>query len=227
MITWPASVTRSACSAISTASDARALLCGAVFALNACATVTAPPRPEVILAATPEHFSVCQGYSCRDITTQALDAAQLKTLATLFDIPPPDASAERARLASAIAAMERWVGARTGTDHDLGGTFPGLGQPGQMDCIDESTNTTTYLMLFAARGWLRFHRVSARMTRGFLPLAWPHTTAVIIETGTGKRYAVDSWFLDNGQPPFILPLEIWRDGWKPSRLCARPACVSE
>ncbi len=227
MITWPASATRSACLAISTASDARVLLCGAVFTLNACAAVTLPSRTEVILAATPERFSVCQGYSCRDITTHSLDTAQLQTLATLFDKPPPDAAAERVRLASAIAAMEHWVGARTGTDRDLGGTFPGLGQPGQMDCIDESTNTTTYLTLFAARGWLRFHRVSARMARGFQPLAWPHTTAVINETSTGQRYAVDSWFLDNGQPPFILPLEIWQDGWKPSRHCVRSACVSE
>jgi len=227
MITWPASVIHSTCSAISTASDARVLLCGAVFVLNACASVTAPPRPEVILAATPEHFSVCQGYSCRDISTHALDAAELQTLTTLFDKPPPDAAAERARLADAIAAMEHWVGARTGTDRDLGGTFPGHGQPGQMDCIDESTNTTTYLTLFAARGWLHFHNVAARMTRGFLPLAWPHTTAVINETGTGRRYAVDSWFLDNGQAPFILPLEIWRRGWKPPRHCVRHACVSE
>jgi hypothetical protein len=197
--------------------SARALLCAAVLALNACVAVTLPPRPEVILAATPEHFSVCHGYSCRDIDTLALDPAQLKTLTALFDKPPPDAAAERKRLATAIASMERWVGPRTGTDHDLGGTFPGFGKPGQMDCIDESTNTTTYLTLFASRGWLRFHRVAARMTRGFLPLAWPHTTAVIIETATGQRYAVDSWFLDNGQPPFILPLEIWQAGWKPPR----------
>ncbi len=217
MITWPVSVIRSTCSAISTISSARALLCCSVLALDACVSVTMPPRPEVIIAATPEHFSVCHGNSCRDITTLALDAAQRRTLAALFDKPPPDAASERARLATAIAAMERWVGARTGTDRDLGGTFPGFGLPGQMDCIDESTNTTSYLTLFASRGWLRFHRVEPRMTRGFLPFAWPHTTAVIREIGTGRRYAVDSWFLDNGQPPFIVPLKIWRHGWKPSR----------
>jgi hypothetical protein len=176
-----------------------------------------PPRSEVIRAATPEHFSVCQAYSCSDITTHALDAAQLQSLSELLDKPPPDAASERARLATAIAAMERWVGARTGTDRDLGGTFPGLGKPGQMDCIDESTNTTSYLTLFAARGWLRYHQVTARRTRGFPPFAWPHTTAVIIETDTGRRYAVDSWFLANGQAPFIVPLELWQSGWKPAQ----------
>lgn len=215
MITWPASVIRSACSAISATANTRALLCSAALALNACVAVTLPPRPEVILAATPEHFSVCQSNSCRDITTLALDSAQIQALTALFDKPPQNAASERARLATAIAEMERWVGARTGTDRDLGGTFPGFGKPGQMDCIDESTNTTSYLTLFASRGWLRYHRVAPRMTRGFLPTAWPHTTAVITEIDTGQRYAVDSWFLNNGQPPFIMPFETWQSGWKP------------
>lgn len=198
-------------------SSLRALLCCALGALGACAAVTLPPRPEVISTATAGNFSVCQAHSCRTITTLALDTAQLQALAALFAKPPQNPGAERVQLAAAIAAMERWVGARTGTDRDLGGTFPGFGQPGQMDCIDESTNTTSYLTLFASRGWLRFHRVSARMARGYLPIAWPHTTAVISEIGTGTRYAVDSWFLDNGQPPFIVPLAEWRNGWRPSR----------
>lgn len=176
-----------------------------------------PPRPGLILAPTTEHFSVCQTHSCRNISTQTLDAAQLQTLTALLGKPPTDAATERARLGSAIAAMERWVGARTGTDRDLGGTFPGFGNPGQMDCIDESINTTTYLSLFATRGWMRYHRVAERRTRGFLPFAWPHTTAVIIENGNHQHYAVDSWFLNNGQAPFIVPLEKWQRGWKPSR----------
>ena len=174
-----------------------------------------PPRPEVITAPTSAHFSVCHGYSCRNIATEALDDAQLHTLELLFDKNPVDAATERRQLATAIATMEIWVGAHTGTDKDLGGTFPGAGRAGQMDCIDESTNTTTYLKLFAAQGWLRNHSVEPRMARGFIPLSWPHTSAVIRELGTNQRYAVDSWFLDNGQVPFIVPLEIWKDGWKP------------
>lgn len=215
MITSPAPVTRSVCSATSATSSA--LLCCAALALNACVSVTAPSRTEAILAPTPDRFTFCQANSCRIITTQTLDAVQLRTLSKHFTKPPADAAAERARLGDAIALLERWMGARTGTDRDLGGTFPGFGKPGQMDCIDESTNTTSYLTLIAAHGWLRYHRVTSRRTRGFPLFVWPHTTAVIVETGTERRYAVDSWFLDNGQAPFIVPLDIWQRGWKPNK----------
>ena len=183
--------------------------------LSGCVPITLPPRPDVIIAPTPVHFSVCYGYSCRNIATLALDDAQLHTFDLLLGKDPGDAASERRQLAAAIAAMEIWVGTHTGTSKDVGGTFPGLGQPGQMDCIDESTNTTTYLKIFAAHGWLRHHTVEPRMARGFIPWSWPHTSAVIRDIDTGQRYAVDSWFLDNGQAPFIVPLETWKDGWKP------------
>jgi hypothetical protein len=38
---------------------------------------------------------------------------------------------------------------------------------------------------------------------------------VIEEATTQQQYAVDSWFLDNGQPPFIIPLGAWKQGWTP------------
>ena len=43
----------------------------------------------------------------------------------------------------------------------------------------------------------------------------PHTTAVIEDIGTGTRYAVDSWFFDNGIPPAIVELSAWKKGWGP------------
>jgi hypothetical protein len=39
-----------------------------------------------------------------------------------------------------------------------------------------------------------------------------HWSAVIRDRNTGKRYAVDSWFLDNGQLPFIQALDEWLSG---------------
>jgi hypothetical protein len=63
-------------------------------------------------------------------------------------------------------------------------------------------------------GLLRWHRVADRATRWSL-FSWPHTTAVIEERADLRQWAVDSWFLDNGEPPFVLPLQVWRDGWKP------------
>jgi hypothetical protein len=39
-----------------------------------------------------------------------------------------------------------------------------------------------------------------------------HWSAVIRERRIGRRFAVDSWFLDNGHPPFVQPLEDWLSG---------------
>jgi hypothetical protein len=68
---------------------------------------------------------------------------------------------------------------------------------------------------------MRFHTVEDRATRGYFIFGYPHTTAVIKEKESGKQYAVDSWFFDNGKPPVIVPLETWKDGWKPKDSTAR------
>ncbi|MGD8742597.1 MAG: hypothetical protein PVH46_04175 [Granulosicoccaceae bacterium] len=111
--------------------------------------------------------------------------------------------------------MEQIIGEKTGTDIDRAGTFEHLGEEGQLDCIDESTNTTFYLMMLVNDGLIRWHSVEDRSSRGFFLRGWPHTTAVIRDRHSDTQYAVDSWFLDNGKPPYIIPLEKWEDGWEP------------
>jgi hypothetical protein len=90
----------------------------------------------------------------------------------------------------------------------------GLWMLNQMDCIDETTNTNTYLAMMYHDGLLEFH-VPAGEARRILPYLFLHATAVIRETGTNRKYAVDSWFLDNGRPAFVIPLSVWRWGWTP------------
>ncbi len=109
------------------------------------------------------------------------------------------------------------MGKHTGTTGDLGGTFPGTGKSGQMDCVDEAVNTTTYLRMMAAEDLLRWHTVDNHAVRGFFIFGWPHTTAVIRETQTDQRFAVDAWFHRNGAPPEVLPLATWRSGWRPEK----------
>ncbi len=126
----------------------------------------------------------------------------------IFQSPAATPARERERIGLAVAHLEHLVGAVTGTSADLGGNESGAGTPGQMDCIDESTNTTTYLRLFQAHGLLRWHQVRERKRRA----KWlfdVHWTAVVRETGQGQDYAVDSWFYDNGVPPFVHPLDLW------------------
>jgi hypothetical protein len=81
-------------------------------------------------------------------------------------------------------------------------------EPGQLDCIAESINTMTYLMLLQQDGLLVRHRVLQRRKRNpwFVDVHW---TAVIEDTSDQQHYAVDSWILGNGKPPVIQKLEDW------------------
>jgi hypothetical protein len=130
-------------------------------------------------------------------------------------VPLATAGDERAAIAATVRNMETAVGQLTGSDQDKGGNLAGFGRPGQMDCIDESTNTTTYLRMLTESGLLKFHTVQDRVTRFGLFVGVPHTTAVIQETGTGQRFAVDSWFFDNGHAPAIIDMQQWKSGWEP------------
>lgn len=165
--------------------------------------------------ATPAHFEFCHGGGCVAVEAVSLREADWDEVEALFSHVPDDADEERARIADAIGLLEFFVGRVTGTSNDVGGTFEGFGMPGQLDCIDESTNTTNYLKMLRNRGLLRFHEVGDTHTRGFFLNGWPHTAASVRETGSKAVYIVDSWFYDNGEPAVILPLQRWQDGWKP------------
>lgn len=69
-----------------------------------------------------------------------------------------------------------------------------------MDCVDQATNSTTYLRLFAGDGLLDWHTVGPILKRGHILWGIPHATAVIVESASGEAWAVDSWYLDNGLP---------------------------
>ena len=122
---------------------------------------------------------------------------------------------EREQIRATIGMVEDIVGKKTGTTNDKGKNFQGLELERQMDCIDESTNTTVYLTMLQGDILLHWHVVDYRTSRGIFSHQAPHFTAVIRDTQSDVRYAVDSWFLDNGKPPFIVPLDIWEMGRKP------------
>lgn len=172
-------------------------------------------RDDIITAPTPSNFSVCYDHQCATLDTLSLQAQEWRSISRLFARQSSNPAIERKQIAQAIARLEQITGHYTGTEHDKGGDLKGLGQDGQMDCIDESINTTTYLKMLEDDDLMRWHTVEDRATRGWFMFGWPHTTAVIRDKRSGQLYAVDSWFLDNGKPPFIVPLEKWKDGWDP------------
>ncbi|MBE7421543.1 MAG: hypothetical protein HS110_03735 [Zoogloeaceae bacterium] len=189
----------------------------ALCLLGICINVRADVfvRDDINVDPEPGRFTVCHDNGCTSLSHLGLTGEQWSAIRRLFEPPPRNAETERERLRIAIATMEKFVGEAIGTWQDKGGTFNGGG--GQMDCIDESINTTLYLKMFRKHGLMRHHSVEDRATRGWFLFGWPHTSAVVSEDGNGKLWAVDSWFLDNGESPFVLPLETWESGWKPIR----------
>ena len=148
-----------------------------------------------------------------------------KELNTLFTPVSKTAVQERKRIAKSIAIFERYIGEKTGTSADLMGTFKPFAREKdkplkfQQDCVDESTNTTIYLSLLQQKGWLKFHNVNQPQSRQ--PFMggnrWWHQSATITDIQTKQQYAVDSWFEDNGKPAYIVKIEEWFNGWKPSK----------
>ncbi len=173
-------------------------------------------RDDIITDPDPDAFSICYNHTCKDVTTLSLDSHQWRKVSAVFMPPAADAAGERRQVAEAVGLLEQLVGDLVGTTNDRGGNLEGLLSGGkQMDCIDESTNTTTYLVMVSKGQLLCWHTVEDRSSRGFFIFGMPHTTAVVKDNATGKKWAVDSWFHDNGVPPEILPLSEWRGGWEP------------
>lgn len=183
--------------------------------LSSIVTADVFVRDDIITNPVYHRFSVCQEHTCQQVVTVSLSRAEWNEITLPIQEPLPVASEERAAIAATISNMEAVVGQRTGTYLDKGGNFAGFGQPGQMDCIDESTNTTTYITMLAEQNMLLHHTVADRATRFGIFAGAPHTTAVIRENSSGHLYAVDSWFFDNGVQPVIIDLPEWKSGWTP------------
>lgn len=164
-----------------------------------------------------ERFVVCQGYGCSDRMETGLSAGEWEQIEALFSPPAASAEEERERIERAIALFERIVGPKTGSDIDkAGATVISSNHTGQMDCLDETVNTSTYLTFLEAAGLLRHHYKDKALRRGYLiDGLWTHNTATVTERATGARYTVDSWFRKNGEPPVIIPVKEWLDGYFP------------
>lgn len=165
---------------------------------------------------TPQHFSFCWGGTCAGIEEVSLTDEEWREVRKLFDPAPENAEAERDILRQAIGLLERIVGAKTGTALDRAGTYGNSAYPGQLDCNDEATNSSSYTRMMINDGLIHFHEVLDTATRGGFLIFGRHSSAVIAEKSSGEKYALDSWFYDNGEPAVILPVRTWLGGWEPS-----------
>ncbi len=168
---------------------------------------------------TLDAFPICYKHTCAAVSTLSLSEAEWSEIKNIFQPKANTPEEERELIKKAVAKLEVVIGKKVNTSHDKGGNFDGMfvDEGYQMDCIDESSNTTTYLALMQKDDLLKWHRVQPTKTRGFFIFGMPHTTAVIKENDSDKVWAVDSWFHDNGVAPEILPISQWSDGWSPKK----------
>ena len=161
-------------------------------------------------------FDMCYGGGCAGMAHVTLSNQEWQKVVQAFMPEPENAAQERESIRQALGILEQIIGPKTGTSQDKAGTFGVWGKQGQLDCNDEAANSTTYMKLMKKKGLIKFHDILNTKRRGFFFDGWPHTAAAILDHASGKRYAVDSWFYDNGQPAVVIPLEQWKSGWKPS-----------
>lgn len=159
--------------------------------------------------AAAEMLQVCHGYSCHYKTRLQLGARDMERMRSIMRSGAGSAKAERRAVGKLVQYYERRAAGAVGIKDRPKSDFGGGRERGQMDCIDESTNTTALLRLAAKRGWLKHHKVLRPASRGFLVDGrYPHSTAVLVD-GSGEKWAVDSWYEPAGGPPDIMPLSRW------------------
>ena len=159
-------------------------------------------------------MTICYNWSCAATVRIELSSEQLEVVYQLFS-EVNDAPSERAAISDAVGVFEVYAGQQSPTGADRGGNWYDQNINGRMDCIDHSTNTTTYLKLMEAKHWFKFHRVNERVKRTrFLGIS-AHWAGRIDEIGTGKSFAVDSWFYDSGHSAVIYDLDDWLSGKSP------------
>jgi hypothetical protein len=152
---------------------------------------------------------VCHGYGCKYRTRVVLGAPDIERLGAILAGGATSPGDERAAIGRAVAYFDRRAFDTIGIRDEPRSKLGAGGVRGQLDCIDESTNTRSLLLFLRGRHLLRHHDVGRNISRGLLVDGrYFHSTAVISEPG-GKEWAVDSWYSATGGEPDIIPLDQW------------------
>ena len=158
---------------------------------------------------------VCHAYGCKKQSRYTFSEGEVGEIrAIMAKARKADTPAEERRaVAYAVGWIETRVGEKIGTKVDRAGMdFSASGDPTQQDCVDEATNTTSYLLMLTHNGLIKHHTVGTPFAKDALwrgVSGWTHWTAVLKENGNGQRWAVDSWIYANGENPAIVETEKW------------------
>ena len=152
-----------------------------------------------------DQVTVCHAYGCQAQTPFTFTQGDIAELSSLMRSVPRDDSPyeERRAMAYAIAWMERRVAPTVGTATDRPSMdFSGSGDVSQQDCVDEATNTTSYLLVLDRHGLIRHHVIERPFAKDDFG-HWTHWAALVREKESGELFAIDSSASANGENPTI------------------------
>lgn len=174
-----------------------------------CTSVTESAAPDYGYA-MPKRVAICHGYGCSYRSMLNLTEADGRKFHAMF-AGVNSAAAERKAISNADRYFEEKTYALTGVRDEPSGKFGAARIKGQMDCIDESTNTHTLLVYLSERGLLKHHKLMKNVSRGFLlDGRYPHWTAVIRDKATSVDWVVDSYYTTMGAAPDIITFTDWK-----------------
>lgn len=169
------------------------------------------PEPRIFPNVTWSYVPICHGYNCRVVVDTSWTAEEREEVKQLFrDHPVGNAEEERHLLKTVMALMETIAGRKSPIYMDKGRNNGG-DLPGEMDCLDKSSNVYTYLALLEQEGLLRYHQSTEYAFRMRFIFA-QHYSAAIKEMGSGEDWVIDSWFFDFGSQPVIVTVDDWKAG---------------
>jgi hypothetical protein len=180
---------------------------GIALALGAVSGIS--PAHAAVTATAPKLIQICHGYGCAFRSRLMLTASDGARFLSIMSAGSGSPNAERAALKKAVSYFDGRANQATGY-RDRPKTEFGKPERGQMDCVDESTNTRALLVYLSERGLLKFHKVQRNTSRGFfLDGRYPHWTAVISDP-QGTKWVVDPWYASVSGAPDIFPLDQWK-----------------
>jgi hypothetical protein len=184
------------------------VLAGAV--VSGCTSTVSTNHSGEIDNPPPSSIIVCHGYDCTYRDRLQVTPADASRYAQIMAAGRGNAAAERQAIAKAIVHFEERSAAMLGKRTTPMSQFKNSGVRGEMDCIDEATNSQSLMRYLEGRGLLKHHKVGANVSRGFMfDGQFPHAAASI-QDRQGGQWAVDSWRGPVGSLPEIMPVSQWR-----------------
>ncbi len=181
------------------------------------AAVVAPlPANYQLTADGSASLSICYNWSCAKVERLQFTASELAEVATQMRACPGDGLYERLqRLRIGIWRMELLAKHYVPVlGNDLAVNDQDSELEGRTDCVDNATNTSTYLAILRDLGAMPGWKVGKPRVRDGLTID-VHWTATVIDEASGDQWAVDSWFRPQGHLPFVSPVSDWARGHKP------------